>query len=144
MDKFSFEANGYNRSEVNNFIQTVIVETEKLLNKVDEQKQEIQELRKELNYYKRVEDTLVNTINKAEETSENIKRISREESELIISKAKNNASRIINEALLSTEKLENDKNILEKNITILKGKLKVILEQQKVVLDALEELDSKN
>ena len=47
----------------------------------------------------------------------------------------------------SIEKGKLDKIIkeeLEKNITILRGKLKVILEQQKVVLDELEELDSKN
>lgn len=140
MDKFSSEANGYNRNEVNQFIQKVIYETEKLLKKIDIQQEEIKSLKQEINYYK----GLINTINKAEETNEDIKRISREESELIISKAKNNASRIINEALLQAEKLENDKYILEKNITILRGKLKVILEQQKVVLDELEELDSKN
>jgi len=140
MDKFSSEANGYNRNEVNQFIQKVIYETEKLLKRIDIQQVEIKSLKQEINYYK----GLINTINKAEEANEDIKRISREESELIISKAKNNANRIINEALLQAEKLENDKYILEKNITILRGKLKVILEQQKVVLDELEELDSKN
>ena len=119
MDKFSSEANGYNRNEVNQFIQKVIYETEKLLKKIDIQQEEIKSLKQEINYYK----GLINTINKAEETNEDIKRISREESELIISKAKSNASRIVNEALLQTEKLENDKYILEKNITILKGKL---------------------
>lgn len=139
MDKFSLETNGYNRSEVNQFVQNVIVETEKIINRVNEQQLEIKKLRSELSHYK----DLINTINKTQEENEDIKRISREESELIISKAKSNASRIVNEALLQTEKLENDKYILEKNITILKGKLKIILEQQKVVLDALDELDSK-
>ena len=139
MDKFSLETNGYNRSEVNQFVQNVIVETEKIINRVNEQQLEIKKLRSELSHYK----DLINTINKTQEENEDIKRISREESELIISKAKSNASRIVNEALLQTEKLENDKYILEKNITILRGKLKIILEQQKVVLDALDELDSK-
>ena len=139
MDKFSLETNGYNRSEVNQFVQNVIVETEKIINRVNEQQLEIKKLRSELSHYK----DLISTINKTQEENEDIKRISREESELIISKAKSNASRIVNEALLQTEKLENDKYILEKNITILKGKLKIILEQQKVVLDALDELDSK-
>ncbi len=140
MDKFSFEANGYNRNEVNQFVQDVIRETEKILNKVDEQQIEIRNLRQEIKYYK----GLIDTINGAEETDNDIKRISREESELIIKKAKSNASRIVNDALLEAGKLENDKYILEKNITILKGKLKIILEQQKVVLDAVEELDSKD
>jgi len=140
MDKFSLETNGYNRNEVNQFVQEVIIEIEKVLNKVDKQHIEIEQLRQELSYYK----GLSNTISKSQETNNDIKRISREESELIISKAKSNASRIINEALLQTKKLENEKDFLEKNVAILKGKLKIILEQQKVVLDAIDELDSKN
>ena len=140
MDKFSLETNGYNRNEVNQFVQEVIIEIEKVLNKVDKQHIEIEQLRQELSYYK----GLSNTISKSQETNNDIKRVSREESELIISKAKSNASRIINEALLQTKKLENEKDFLEKNVAILKGKLKIILEQQKVVLDAIDELDSKN
>ena len=140
MDKFSLETNGYNRNEVNQFVQEVIIEIEKVLNKVDKQHIEIEQLRQELSYYK----GLSNTISKSQETNNDIKRISREESELIISKAKSNASRIINEALLQTKKLEDEKDFLEKNVAILKGKLKIILEQQKVVLDAIDELDSKN
>ena len=140
MDKFSLETNGYNRNEVNQFVQEVIIEIEKVLNKVDKQHIEIEQLRQELSYYK----GLSNTISKSQETNNDIKRISREESELIISKAKSNASRIINEALLQTKKLENEKDFLEKNVAILKCKLKIILEQQKVVLDAIDELDSKN
>lgn len=140
MDKFSLETNGYNRNEVNQFVKEVIIEIEKVLNKVDKQHIEIEQLRQELSYYK----GLSNTISKSQETNNDIKRISREESELIISKAKSNASRIINEALLQTKKLENEKDFLEKNVAILKGKLKIILEQQKVVLDAIDELDSKN
>ena len=140
MDKFSLETNGYNRNEVNQFVQEVIIEIEKVLNKVDKQHIEIEQLRQELSYYK----GLSNTISKSQETNNDIKRISREESELIISKAKSNASRIINEALLQTKKLENEKDFLEKNVAILKVKLKIILEQKKVVLDAIDELDSKN
>ena len=38
MDKFHYEANGYNRSEVNAFIERVIRETEGIINKCQEQK----------------------------------------------------------------------------------------------------------
>ena len=34
MEKFSYEANGYNRGEVNNFVKEVIKETEDIINKV--------------------------------------------------------------------------------------------------------------
>ena len=44
MDKFHYEANGYNRSEVNAFIERVIRETEGIINKCQEQKDEIKDL----------------------------------------------------------------------------------------------------
>ena len=43
---------------------------------------------------------------KAEETGDNIKRMAREESEMIVTDAKHNASRIVNEALLKAEKIK--------------------------------------
>ena len=74
----------------------------------------IEELRKELEHYKNLETTLKSAIMKAEETGDNIKRIAREESEMIVTDAKHNASRIVNEALLKAEKIENNAEILEK------------------------------
>ena len=120
MEKFSYEANGYNRSEVNKFISDVIKETEGIIARVRSQNDEIDELRKELEHYKNLETTLKSAIMKAEETGDNIKRIAREESEMIVTDAKHNASRIVNEALLKAEKIENNAEILEKNMKIFK------------------------
>ncbi len=145
MEKFSYEANGYNRNEVNQFIIDVIKETEGIMTKVKSQNNEISSLKRELEHYKNLENTLKNAIIKAEETSDNIKRIAREESEMIITDAKHNASRIVNEALLKAEKIENKSEILEKNVKIFKRKLKIIMEQQMAVVDEIEvlELDVK-
>ncbi|MCI8568350.1 MAG: DivIVA domain-containing protein [Bacilli bacterium] len=141
MEKFSYEANGYNRNEVNQFIIDVIKETEGIMTKVKSQNNEISSLKRELEHYKNLENTLKNAIIKAEETSDNIKRIAREESEMIITDAKHNASRIVNEALLKAEKIENKSEILEKNVKIFKRKLKIIMEQQMAVVDEIEVLE---
>ena len=58
MEKFSYEKNGYSRSDVNKFISEVIEETEKLISVVKKQKTEIEELKNELNHYKNSENTL--------------------------------------------------------------------------------------
>ena len=86
-----------------------------------------------------------NSILKAEETGDNIKRMAREEAELVISDAKSNASRIVNESLLRAEKIENKADLLEKNMKIFKRKLKIIMEQQMAVVEEIEvlELDPK-
>ncbi|MCI8460565.1 MAG: DivIVA domain-containing protein [Bacilli bacterium] len=141
MEKFSYEANGYNRSEVNKFISDVIKETEGIIARVRSQNDEIDELRKELEHYKNLETTLKSAIMKAEETGDNIKRIAREESEMIVTDAKHNASRIVNEALLKAEKIENNAEILEKNMKIFKRKLKLIMEQQMAVVEEIEVLE---
>ena len=141
MKKFSYEANGYNRSEVNQFIGDVITQTEGIITRCKQQNTEIEKLKAELEHYKMLEDTLKVAIIKAEETGDNIKRMAREESEMIVTDAKHNASRIVNEALLKAERIENNAEILEKNMKIFKRKLKLIMEQQMAVVEEIEVLE---
>ena len=145
MEKFSYEANGYNRSEVNQLIRDFITQTEGIITRCRKQSDEIAQLKAELKHYQELENTLKDAIIKAEDTSDNIKRLAREESEMIITDAKHNASRIVNEALLRAEKIENHADLLEKNMKIFKRKLKIIMEQQMAVVEEIEvlELDPK-
>ena len=141
MDKFHYEANGYNRSEVNAFIERVIRETEGIINKCQEQKDEIKDLKDKLDSYKILEDSINKSIVNAEKTSDNIKRLAREEANVIVSDAKNNASRIVNDALIRSERIEQQADVLERNIKIFKRKLKIIVEQQLAVVEEIEVLD---
>ena len=141
MDKFHYEANGYNRSEVNAFIERVIRETEGITNKCQEQKDEIKDLKDKLESYKILEDSINKSIVNAEKTSDNIKRLAREEANVIVSDAKNNASRIVNDALIRSERIEQQADVLERNIKIFKRKLKIIVEQQLAVVEEIEVLD---
>lgn len=141
MEKFSYEANGYNRSEVNQFINDVIKETEGIIARLRTQSSEIEELKNKLSHYENLEHNLKDAIMKAEETGDNIKKIAREESDLIIRDAKSNASRIVNEALLKADKIEHNSEILERNMKIFKRKLKLIIEQQMAVVEEIEVLE---
>lgn len=141
MEKFSYEANGYNRREVNQFISDVIDQTEGIITRCREQSVEIEKMKAELSHYKALEDTLKTAIIKAEETGDNIKRVAREESEMIVTDAKSNASRIVNEALLRAEKIEHRADLLENNMRIFKRKLKLIMEQQMAVVEEIEVLE---
>lgn len=145
LEKFSYETNGYNRDEVNKFINDVIVQTENIVSRCRKQRDEIESLKKELEHYRNLEKSLNMAILKAEETGDNIKRMARDEAEMIIGDAKGNASRIVNESLLRAEKIENRADILERNLKIFKRKLRIIVEQQMAVVDEIEvlELDPK-
>ncbi|MBR3145716.1 MAG: DivIVA domain-containing protein [Bacilli bacterium] len=143
MEKFSYEANGYNRNEVNRFVSDVIRETEGIITRVRKQNTEIEELKKELQHYREIEANLKNAIvqAKADNESDNIKKMAREERDMIVRDAKSNASRIVNEALLRAEKIELKADTLERNMRIFKKKLKSILEQQQAIVDEIEILE---
>ena len=141
MDKFHYETNGYNKEEVNDFIKRVIKETEGIVNKCEDQKNEIKVLEEQLNTYRRIEVTLKQSLINAEKTSDDLKKVANERASIIISDAKNDASRIINDALLRAEKIDQQADILERNIKIFKRKLKIIVEQQLAVVEEIEVLD---
>lgn len=141
MEKFSYETNGYNRREVNNFVDDVITQTEGIITRCKQQRDDIEKLKEELNHYRKIESSLKDAIIRAEEAGDNIKRMAREESNMIVTDAKNNASRIVNEALLRAEKIEVKSETIEKNMKIFKRKLKLIMEQQMAVVEEIEILD---
>jgi len=144
VEKFSREVDGYNKQEVNKFIDDVIVQTEAVINRVKSQQDEIKSLKKELEHYKKIEETLKSALLNAEKASNDIKKNAIEESKIIIMDAKRNASHIVNDALLRAEKIEIKADTLERNIIVFKRKLKLIIEQQLSVVDDIEELDLKN
>lgn len=141
MDKFNYEANGYNKAEVNKFVNDVIKETEGIIRKYQEQKKEITALKEKLAHYDVMEETLKQSLINASKTADNVKRMAREEADIIIGDAKHNASRIVGESLLKARKIENEADTLEKNVKIFKRKLKIIVEQQMAVVDEIETLD---
>jgi len=141
MNKFSIEANGYNRNEVNKFIDDVIANTESMIKRVKNQQMEINNLKEEIVKYKRMEETLKGAMYKTEEASTSIKRQAIDEGKIIVEEARKNASRIVNDALLRAEKIELKADMLERNVRIFKKKMKLVIEQQLAVVDEIEILD---
>jgi len=141
MRKFNNSFPGYNKNEVNSFVKNVTTEYESMLNNLKNRDQEIENLKKELEHYKTIENTLNRAILIAEESSQNIKKTAFDESKIIIEDAKKNASRIINNALLKAEKVEMETNNLKRQVERYKRRYKNILEEQ---LDEIERLDLDN
>ncbi len=141
MEKFSYETNGYNRSEVNQFISDVITQTQDIVLRCQKQRDEIIDLKKQLEHYQNIEDTLKIAVIRAQKVSEDIKRMANEESESIIRQAKDNASIIVNEALIRANNIDKKAELLEKNMEVFKKKLKLIINQQLKVIDEIEVLE---
>ncbi len=140
MKKFSTSLYGYNKTEVNDFVQNVIKEYESMLNRLKTQDTELDDLKKSLEKYQNMENTLNKAIMIAEDTSNQIKRIARDEGKGIIEAAKRDASRIVNDALAKTEELERDAEDLRKRVIIFKRKFRQAIETE---LEAIDEIDDK-
>lgn len=138
MQRFSYETNGYNRHEVNQFIEYIISQTESLISKSKLQKNEIENLNKILNHYSNIENSLKDAISKTEKACEIMVKIASEEANTIINDAKNNADIIVNEALMKSEKIENNNKKLEQKARNIEEKLKIIIEQQLLLAEEIK------
>ena len=143
MDKFTVVEKGYSISEVNSFIDNVIVQTESMLEKMKKQQKDLIFLEKQIESYKKIEDELKNALVNANHSSTDIKNRALMEKDTIIEEAKKNASRIVNDALLRAEKIEIKAETLERNMNIFKKKLKLVIDQQLALIDEMEELEIK-
>ena len=140
MRRFGNKFRGYDKTEVNSFVNEVTKNYEDMLVSLKERDKEINELHKSLETYKNLEISLNKALLVAENAANQIKRLAKEESNLIIDDAKKNASRIITNALLKAERCETDADNLRMKINVYKKRIKQVIEEQ---LDLLETIDEK-
>ena len=140
MRKFNTNTNGYDKSEVNNFVVEVTREYESMLNKLKSRDREITILKEKLDHYKDLETTLNKAVLIAEDSSNQIKKIARDEAKLIIADAKKNASHIINDALLKAEKTEIEADQLRRSLKIYKARIKQTIEEQLTMVDDVDNI----
>ena len=144
MEKFSTSKDGYNKVEVNKFVNEVVTEYESMLTKLKQKDKEINELSKSLEKYNNLELALNKTILMAEESANQMKKLAKDEADNLINDAKKNASRIVNEALMQAEKTELESVRLKRNIIMFKKKLKILLENQMDLADEIDKIDMDN
>lgn len=141
MNKFDRSINGYNIQQVNAFVDDCVVKVDDMITKMKEKDLEIDRLKNELDHYKRMDETLNRAVVMAEEASTKYKESSLSESDLIITEAKKNANRIVNDALLKAEKIEEESQRLRRNIVTYKRRIRNIIEEQMTLIDDLDKVD---
>ena len=141
MKKFSKSFSGYNTHEVNAFVDDVVKNVDEMLQKMKAKDMEIDRLTKELEHYKSMDATLNRAIVMAEESSKKYRESSLNESDLIITEAKKNANRIINDALTKAEHIEEESQRMRRNIITYKRRIKNLIDQQAELVDDLDKVD---
>ena len=141
MRKFDKSFNGYNVNQVNAFVDDVVDKVDDMITKMKEKDLIIDRLTKELEHYKSMDATLNRAVVMAEEASNKYKENSLTESDLIVTEAKKNANRIINDALMKAEHIEEESARLRRNIVTYKRRMKGLIEQQSEIIDDLDKID---
>jgi cell division initiation protein len=141
MKKFETVFRGYDKIQVQMFLDDVIKNYEQLLEKSKRTEAENLKLKTENEYYKKIEDTMNRAIYNAENMGDQIKSSARKEAETLMLEARHNANRIINDALLKAEKAQNHADQLKRNTSILKRRLRQIIENQLAVIEEMDNVD---
>ena len=141
MKKFSKEFNGYNKEEVNAFLNDTISQIEKVLAKLERQQTEISSLKAQIVHYQDIERSLNLALANAQEVGENIRKMAQNEARSIVDEAHRNANRIVNDALIRNERIELKTENAERNLRLLKKKLRNIIEHQLEIVEEIEILE---
>lgn len=131
MDNFKESQVGYDKQEVNQFVDYVIKKTEENILVIKNQREEIRRLQEELSRRD-------NMYFISREQIEEMRKEANRERERIIQDAKDNASRIVNDALLRANSITKKQELLNKNIYIYKKKIRNTLMEQLEALDDIE------
>ena len=141
MKKFDTVFRGYDKAQVQSFLDDVIKNYELLLEKSKKTEEENKKLVEQIAYYQRIEDTMNRAIYTAEAAGDQIKSSARKEANVLINDARRNANRIIHDALLKAERAQNHADQLKRNTNILKRRLRQIIENQLEVIEEMDKVD---
>jgi len=151
MEKFTRTFRGYDPEEVNKFVDQVIARIEFMVNELKNKDKQIESLQGELKKiesskvkleeYDKLKSTLESSLLMANKSARTITSNAYKERDLIVDSAKKNASIIVNNALLKSEKIEHEAVELKRNVSIFKQRLKSIIEAQLKLVEELDDIE---
>ena len=127
------ETYSYDKEEIKEILDYAIRKIEQNISTIKDQQIEIDRLKKELEKSHNMSYNY--NYEKEEQIRRELKENAKKEAELIISEARN---KIINDALMETQKLDMRKEALEKSIKMMKSKVREVLTKQFELIDEIE------
>ena len=130
--------NGYSVEEVDNFLDELTLDYEKLYKESNDNKGKISELEASLVKYKNIESTLQNTLVMAQTTADEIKRVAKQEADQIIKDAQGTAKEQLMELEQKVTMKAKELDELKKQFDVYKAKMESLLISQ---LELLKEVN---
>lgn len=122
--------NGYSVEEVDDFLDQLTLDYEKMYKEASENKRRIEELEKSVEHYKTIEGTLQNTLVMAQSAADEVKSIAKQQADQIIKEAEGTARKSADDLdqaiILKKRQLEDT----EKQFDIYKAKMESLLISQ--------------
>ena len=140
--KFSKQMmNGYSVEEVDEFLDDLTVDYEKMYKQSTELKSRVDELEKNLLHYKTIEDTLQNTLVMAQTTAEEVKDVARQQAEQIVKEAEGNARKSVDDLSQQILMKKKDLEDVKKQFDVYKAKMEALLISQSELLKDINKDD---
>jgi cell division initiation protein len=130
---------GYNEEEVDEFLDRVVKDFEKLYQENLEMKEAVERLNNKLEHYQHMENTLHSTLVIAQETAEEVKLNARKETELLIKEAELRAQKMVEEAVAKVRKMTAEYEEIQKQAQIYRARVRTLLQAQLEMVNKTEE-----
>lgn len=127
---------GYKEDEVDEFLDQIMIDYEKLYKENMELKEKIEAAHHQMGKYKDIEETLKNTLILAQNAADDVRSSAHKKSEIIIQEAESKAKDIINGAHKEVQEIRNEYENTKKQMQIFKTRFRTLLQSQ---LDSLVE-----
>ena len=129
--KFSKQmVNGYNVDEVDDFLDELTKDYERLYKESTESRNRIEELNGSLEKYKNIESTLQSTLMMAQSTAEEVKNVAQKEAEQIVKQAETEARSSVEELNMQIASKQRELEDIKKQLDVYKAKMEALLISQ--------------
>ena len=139
--KFSKQmVNGYNVDEVDEFLDEITADYEKLYKENKALKDNAEELHNDVGQYKDIESTLQNTLILAQKTADEVQNVAKKQAEQIIKDAEYQAKTKLDE--INTQLMIKEKELdeLKKQFSVYKAKMEsLLISQLELIKDMAED-----
>ena len=129
--KFSKQMmNGYSVEEVDDFLDELTVDYEKIYKEVAEAKNKIEDLQESMEKYKNIEGTLQNTLVMAQSAADEVKKLAKQQAEQMINEAQATAKQAVTELEQELTLKKKEMEEVQKQLDVYKAKMESLLISQ--------------
>lgn len=134
--RFSKTFKGYDVDEVDDFLDQLTLEYEKLYKENAEYREQIEQSKRDLEHYKNVEHTLQNTLVMAQTTAEDIKSMAQKQADQIIREAQSEARNAVEGIVKEEFEIRKRTEELKRQFDVYKAKMEALLISQLELLQS--------